>query len=109
MMRVLIKNVFVFGELAGVVHNIFRAELFGVYQLLLLAVPPLVVVVDNLAVITGLLHGRDWCTSPRAEGAALRTLVWGILDDIGGSLLVCPRSACARVMIESERPSVAFC
>ncbi len=76
-----------FGPLPGMVHTILRAELFGFLQVLLRALPPLVVVVDNDTIIKGLQHGRLWCTASERPAADLWRRSWDIIDEIGVPLV----------------------
>ncbi len=65
-----------------------RAELWAVWQLMRLALPPLVVLTDSAFVVRGFQRGREWCTAATREGADLWRHVWNIHDDIGGGTRV---------------------
>ena len=61
----------------------FRAELRAVCELLVLAVPPLTIWIDNSEVIQGWKKGRQWCCSSARSAADLWRVFWHRLEDIG--------------------------
>ena len=66
----------------------FRAELRAVCELLVLALPPLTIWVDNQAVIDGWLRGKQWCTSSSRSAADLWSDFWQRIEDIGSDGIV---------------------
>ena len=61
----------------------FRAELRAVCELLMMAVPPLTVWIDNSEVLDGWSRGRHWCCSSSRSAADLWTIFWNKIQDIG--------------------------
>ena len=60
----------------------FRAELRAVCELLMVAVPPLTIWVDNQEVLDGWAKGRKWCVASARTAADLWKWFWNKIDDI---------------------------
>ena len=66
----------------------FRAELRAVCELLIIAVPPLTIWIDNKEVLDGWSKGKQWCCSSSRSAADLWTTFWNKIDDIGADGIV---------------------
>ena len=56
--------------------NVFRAELRAVIELLVMAVPPINIYVDNQEVVDGWSKGKTWCCSVGRSAADLWRTFW---------------------------------
>ena len=77
-----------YGPCADPFPTAFRAELRAVCELLVLAIPPLTIWVDNQEVIDGWLKGKVWCLSSARSAADLWSEFWQRLYDIGSDDIV---------------------
>ena len=68
--------------------SVVRAELRALVELLRISTGPLIIHVDNKAVVDGVSSGREWCCDPRREGADLWRQIWDRLDDLEGLMQV---------------------
>ncbi len=68
--------------------SILRAELSAVLNVLRVALPPLVIHVDNAEVVRGFAQGHGWCTAPGRDGGDLWREVWTRMEDLGGGVRV---------------------
>ena len=73
----------IYGTCTDIFPTALRAELWAIERILSMALPPLVVCVDNQGVIDGIIAGKDWCCSSRRPAADLWRQIWRRLDDIG--------------------------
>jgi hypothetical protein len=71
------------GPVPGMLHEILRAEVWALWQLLRKAIPPLMVVIDNLEVVRGLARGRAYCCSAARPHADVWVSLWDVLDGLG--------------------------
>ena len=60
-----------------------RAELRAVIEILRLALPPLVIWVDNKCVVDGWARGKAWCCASTRPAADLWREFWRLLEDVG--------------------------
>ncbi len=64
-------------------RRILRAELWALWRVLLRAIPPLRIFIDNAAVVEGVGRGRLWCCQANRPHADVWRSIWRILEDIG--------------------------
>ncbi len=76
------------GVCPDVYPSVFRAELTAVLNVLRIAMPPLVVHVDNAEVVRGFQLGRDWCLAPDRDGGELWREVWERMGEMEGRVEV---------------------
>ena len=63
--------------------RILRAELWAVFQVLLFAMLPLTIHVDNATVVRGYARGREWCCCSLRPHADVWRLIWDRISDLG--------------------------
>ncbi len=68
--------------------SVLRAELTAVLNVLRIALPPVVVHVDNAEVVRGFAEGPEWCTAAGRDGGDLWREVWRRMEDLGGGFEV---------------------
>ena len=76
----------------------FRAELRAVLELLVMAVSPINIFVDNQEVVDGWTKGQTWCCSVGRSAADLWRIFWRRINDIGDdgiSIIKCKGHATA--------------
>ncbi len=72
------------GVCPDVYPSVFRAELTAVLNVLRIAMPPLVIHVDNAEVVRGFRLGREWCLAPDRDGGELWKEVWERMGEVEG-------------------------
>ena len=65
-------------------HQIKRAELWAILQVLQVGSPPLTVHTDHMAVLQGAARGAKWCTAAARAHADVWRDIWFRIEDLGG-------------------------
>ena len=63
--------------------RILRAELWAFYQVLVSAMFPMTIYIDNATVVNGFHRGPAWCCSSNRPHADVWRLIWTCVSDLG--------------------------
>ena len=77
----------IYGPCAETFPSSQRAELTAVIRMLELALPPLVIWVDNQGVVDCWHNGEEWCCASSRPTADLWRVCWRLIVDIGAECL----------------------